>query len=649
MHSRIYIALVVLMALGGLHCGGPTGGEDNPELTVDREVLDFGETETSNVLTISNTGSGVLIWEIEAPFEWVSVSQLKGETSPNKPTTVVVRIDREKAPAGEREVRLIVTGEGGGRKEITLRATIRRPPILSLSPTTLSFGETASQQQITVRNDGGETMTWNAVSAQTWISIAPDSGTLAPRDQQAVTVSIDRAGQTPGSIHGTVDFTSSGGSGSVIAQATVPNLPIPSVSPTSLDFGSVQTRLSVDLSNIGAATLDWTLEVSDAWIRPTTTSGSVLVGDSRRIFVEVSREGLDTGAYQGSITFRSVGGDVAVDIFMRVPDKPLLGVSEESLEVGTALSFTFSITNAGSGDLHWDITETEEWLELDPVSGTTSTVPQTISGSIAREGLMAGTYTTSIRIESDGGPKILSLTMEVPLPSVKITRGPDEGEVLSTDQVTFEFKIRDAYGDTEFSTRLDDEDWSEWSDAPKVTYEHLEESALVGTHLFQVRVRADAGEAESLLRHFEVDAVQGPALRLSPKALTTNAGQDIEIDVVVEEVDLMLAARVALNFDANKLELQRVEGLESFLGQHGGTIVQPDAKMDNTNGTLDLSIGVAGGTQAGVGGTGALARLVFRATTSGVAQISWGSDTALRDLDNRPISVRTLGITVTIQ
>ena len=649
-YGRMYMALGILMALGTLHCSKPTSDGDNPVLSVIPAVLDFGETSTSLFLTVSNAGSGALHWSIEVPSEgWISVGQREGNIT-NEPVAVDVRIDRSKAPVGQQEVTLVVTAERGGREEITLRATIRRAAVLSLSPTTLSFGETAGQQQVTIRNDGGETLTWNAASVQTWVSIVPSSGTLEPGNQQTVTIGIDRAGQPSGSIQGTVDVTSSGGSVSVILQATVPTMPIPSVSPATLDFGSVETRLTVELRNIGGATLDWTLEVSDAWVRPTTMSGSVLVGDARRIFIEVSREGLAAGAYQGSMTFRSEGGDVAVDVFLRVSAEPVLALSDESLKVGTETSFAFSILNTGSGDLHWDITAREDWLELDPVSGTTAAVPQTISGFIVREGLQAGTYTTTIRIASDGGEEDVSLTMEVPLPSVEIASGPGESEVLLADRVTFEFRAGDAYGDTEYSTRLDDDDWSPWSGAAEVIYEHLEESSLVGVHLLQVRVRADAGEAEEvLLRRFEVDAVQGPALRLSPKAVATRVGETIGLDIVVEEIPNMLAARVILTFDGDKLELQRVEVLDAFLSQHGGAIVQPEAEIDPVNGRLDLSIGVAGGTQVGVSGTGALARLHFQAIASGATQVSPDVGTAVRDPDNRPISASTLGAIVTIR
>ena len=56
---------------------------------------------------------------------------------------------------------------------------------------------------------------------------------------------------------------------------------------------------------------------------------------------------------------------------------------------GAYLLYYRVLAAAGSGNLLWDLTETEDWLELDPISGTTASVPQTVTGRIAREGLEA--------------------------------------------------------------------------------------------------------------------------------------------------------------------------------------------------------------------------------------------------------------------
>ena len=646
-----WVASAILGALIWTSCGGPTGGDDNPVLSVTPVLLDFGEARTSLTLTISNAGSGVLDWSIQVPSEgWVSVNQVSG-TVLNTPLNIEVRIDREKAPVGQQGVVLVVIGGDGSRKEVTVQANIRRLAVLSVTPLNLSFGETSSQQQVTLRNDGGEPLTWSGASPQEWISVAPASGSLETGNQQSVTVTIDRQQLASGANQGSVDFTTSqAGSKSVAVLATGSTYGTLSASPTTLDFGTRNSRVSLEIRRIGGTgTMEWSVEASHSWIDPKTTSGSLLIGESRTIFIEVKREGLDPAAYQGSLTFRWEGGEAQVVVAMRVADEPLLSLSHETLEVGSAETVTFSIINAGTGNLIWVISETADWLILEPVEGSTTTIPRTINGTIDRTGMAAGQYDVVIRVDSDGGSANLPLVMEVPMPEVEITQGPDEGTALGVDEAAFQFRALNASGNTEFSTKLDDGEWTDWGAATAVEYEYLEESSLVGAHLFQVRVRADAGESEVLLRTFEVDAVQGPALRLSPKAATVNSGQTVEVLVVTEEVADVLAVRVVVDFDAGELELQQVEAVDSFLGQQGGTLVAPEPEIDNAGGRLDLAIGVAGGSRAGVSGTGVVARLRFRTKTSGVAEISLGADSALRDPDNSPISIQRAGATITVQ
>ena len=644
-----FTVAAALLAVAWTGCGGPTGGEENPELLVSPLELDFGETSTSIVLTIINSGGGTLLWNIDVPSEgWIDVSRREGNIT-NVPAPVDVTIDRDRAPSGQHEIIMVVTAEQGGRVEVTIKATIDRPAQLALTPLNLDFGETSSNRQVTLRNDGGETLNWNANAIQNWIEAAPANGSLEPDDQQVVTISILRDDLPSGSNQGTVDFTSDGGSESLVVVAVGTGGGEMSVSPTTLDFGSRNDRESVELRNIGDETVDWTLEVSAAWIDPKTTFGSLLISEDRTIFVEITREGLDPGTYNGTITFRWEGGETDLNVAMRVSDEPILSLSDESLQVGVQETFTFELSNAGSGTLNWEITETAAWLELSLVEGSITSIPRTITGTIGRAGMLEGTYETVIDVNSDGGNLDLSLTMRVPLPAPEITRGPEENETLSTDQVTFEFRAPNAVGTTEYQVKLDDAEWSAWSGETEASYQHLEESSLVGSHLFQLRVRADAGESEPLLRRFDVDAIQGPALRMSPKAVTTSRNETVDIDIVAEEVDVLLAAHIVLDFDAAKLELQSVTAGETFLEQYGGEVVMPEPGIDNAGGRLDLSVGVAGGSQAGVEGTGTLARLRFRAKTSGIAAISFGTGTSLRDLDNRPVSINTADIEVTIQ
>ncbi|MEW6756223.1 MAG: cohesin domain-containing protein [Candidatus Latescibacterota bacterium] len=489
------------------------------------------------------------------------------------------------------------------------------------------------------------------MTAQEWVSLAPSGGSLEPGNQQVVTVTVDRLKLGSGANQGTVDFTSQGGSASVPVLATGSSFGTLSASPTTLDFGTRNTRSTVEIRRVGGAgALDWTVEASDSWIDPKTTSGSLLIGESRTIFVEVVRESLDPGAYQGTLTFRwGGGGAAAVVVAMRVADEPVLGLSEETLQVGVQESFTFSVLNAGSGTLNWDITETAAWLQLAPTSGSTSSVPRAITGTIDRTGMTAGTYETAVHVESDGGSRDLPLVMEVPLPVAEITSGPAEGSTLSTDSATFEYRARQAYGTVTYAVRLDGGEWTAWGSQTRVAYADLEESSLSGPHLVQVRVRADAGESAAQSRTFEVNAVEGPALRLAPKAVSTRTGQTVAVNLVAEEVQDVLAARAVVSFDAARLELVGVTANAEFLEASGGTVVMPNPEIDNAGGRVDLAVGVAGGTRAGISGTGVLARLDFRVRRAGVVTLAVSTGSSLRDLDNRSIPLQTAGCRLTAE
>ena len=221
---HIRFAAALLMTSWAWQCSGPTGKDDEPQLKVEPLVLDFGTERTSLSLTIENTGSGILNFHIQIPSEgWITVSQTDG-TVVNTPLSVDVRIDREKAPVGDQEVKLVITALRV-RQEVTVRASIFQPGELEVSTAELEFGETTNQQQLTVTNAGGQALEWQATPAQSWIVVAPNNGRLAPGDKQIVTLTVDRTDQPAGAIQGSVDFISEAGSRSVSVAATVVNRP----------------------------------------------------------------------------------------------------------------------------------------------------------------------------------------------------------------------------------------------------------------------------------------------------------------------------------------------------------------------------------------------------------------------------------------
>ena len=220
----VRFAAALLVVAGAGQCSRPTGKDDEPQLKVEPQVLDFGTERISLSLTIENAGSGILDFHIQIPSEgWISLSQTNG-TVVNTPLSVDVRIDRAKAPVGDQEVQLVITALRV-RQEVTVRASILQPGVLRVSATELDFGETTSQYQLTLSNEGGQALDWQSTPAQPWIDVAPASGRLAPGDGQIVTVTVDRTDQPAGSLQGSVDFASDGSLQSVSVAAMVANRP----------------------------------------------------------------------------------------------------------------------------------------------------------------------------------------------------------------------------------------------------------------------------------------------------------------------------------------------------------------------------------------------------------------------------------------
>ena len=89
-----------------------------------------------------------------------------------------------------------------------------------------------------------------------------------------------------------------------------------------------------------------------------------------------------------------------------------LAVSPISLNFGSSnTSMTFSISNSGTGNLTWNVSESESWItSVSPAIGTNS---GTITVQVSRSGLSPGSYNGTISVTSNGGNQNVSVSMTV--------------------------------------------------------------------------------------------------------------------------------------------------------------------------------------------------------------------------------------------
>jgi len=94
----------------------------------------------------------------------------------------------------------------------------------------------------------------------------------------------------------------------------LPATPRPAVEPNSLDFGMVETALTLDITNDGPGRIDWDIEESVSWITNVSPSSGTTTTETDTVTVTVSRAGLSGGEHFGSISFDSGCGDVEIEV-----------------------------------------------------------------------------------------------------------------------------------------------------------------------------------------------------------------------------------------------------------------------------------------------------------------------------------------------
>jgi uncharacterized protein (TIGR02145 family) len=94
--------------------------------------------------------------------------------------------------------------------------------------------------------------------------------------------------------------------------------------------------------------------------------------------------------------------------------QPVLDVSEMNLDFGEdQLSLPLVISNIGKSDLNWNIIESIPWLSVNPTSGKTTLQKSSAIFTIDRTNLSAGSYSQLISVVSNGGTKMINISMIV--------------------------------------------------------------------------------------------------------------------------------------------------------------------------------------------------------------------------------------------
>lgn len=277
---------------------------------------------------------------------------------------------------------------------------------MTVTPTSLDFGETEEEKDLTIKNTGNAVLTWN-ISGITdeCISVSDTEGTVEPEGSKIVKVTLDRTKQTKDL--NTSFIISDGIKEQTIAvkAAKTEAKAEMKIEPTLLDFGYESTELPLTVSNTGTAELKYTVSgISADYITVSPMEGSVAAEGNQILQVKLNRETMpetvnttfviSDGTNQESITVKATKAVAK------------MSVSPLSLDFGEEVTEkNFTISNVGTAELAWTITVPEgTGLKVSDTSGVTApSGTKQITVALDRS-IMPETLNTAIEV-SDGTRK----------------------------------------------------------------------------------------------------------------------------------------------------------------------------------------------------------------------------------------------------
>lgn len=189
--------------------------------------------------------------------------------------------------------------------------------------------------------------------------------------------------------------------------------PVLSVTPDSLNIDSNNPLEMIYISNIGNDTLTWSVSADKSWIIMNPSEGET-TSETAQIYVTVSTSGSRLNL-RGNIIVTSNGGSDTVSV--RVITSllyPKLSVFPSSLDFGSyGISKTVTITNSGTGTLSWSVNTSDNWITVNPSTGSTTTEENHTTVTVNRKGLTTGDYSGKVTVDSNGGTEIVSVSMRV--------------------------------------------------------------------------------------------------------------------------------------------------------------------------------------------------------------------------------------------
>ncbi|MBN1517665.1 DUF1566 domain-containing protein [Candidatus Sumerlaeota bacterium] len=371
---------------------------DGAQIVLEPRSLDFGTTGTDMWFYLTNPGNDPLQWTLTENIDWASVTDYQGAPmtggtlNPGYSEWFYAHVDRVELPNAIYSDFLVFDGGPAGVVNMPIQMQVGNP-LLDVTPTTFTMGDTATTFPVDISNLGILDMNWtltqnpqgpsfNITSLGGNGETAYGANPITGVNDDTVVVEIERVDLDNAVYYGyfTID---AGSAGDVTVEFSfIVNEPVLYVDPPIINFGETTTNYGVAVNNLGGKVMPFTVIESpvEDWFDvsgpggSTSAMGSYSEADATTLTVTVDRSALTTnGVYSGY--FDIDAGDAGFEtVFIEMTVMPILDVSSKTLNFGDSIStLSFTVSNAGYGTMNFIIDEfpQEPWVKAVTVDQAT--------------------------------------------------------------------------------------------------------------------------------------------------------------------------------------------------------------------------------------------------------------------------------------
>lgn len=363
------------------------------------------------------------------------------------------RYEFKDVEAGQYTLQGMKTGFESNTKSITVTAgnvslgdMFLKPEIVDfkLNVEYLDFGTNFSQLSFKVINASTSLpINWSISESISWLTATPSSGNLSANQEVSVQVTIDRT-MIEQSTTANISVEAAGKTVVLPINVTVSGVdgPILQLSENSLDFGTTINSMVFQVMNAGPAgtSLHWTCSnVNVDWLTITPTLGNTAGGSSTPVTATIDRTKIE-GWVSTSITISGAGSSFSVTISAAEEGAgvAVLQLSETSLNFGeTNVTKTFQVKNIGSAGtvLDWSIVDPgEDWLSINPMSGSTNSGSGTMVTVVVDRTKFHGSVNTTVLVNSSTNNASLTVTAVNKQPNLEVSTQMVNFGSVSTSQ-----------------------------------------------------------------------------------------------------------------------------------------------------------------------------------------------------------------------